>query len=61
MNKCLQVTKYFRDSIAAKLRVDFKNSHYEIVQLKNIQEGIIGENHFINLTKNKKEDNKKLM
>lgn len=60
MNKCLQVTKYFRDSIAAKLRVDFKNSHYEIVQLKNIQEGIIGENHFINLTKNKKEDNKKV-
>ncbi|WP_017756787.1 AAA domain-containing protein [Calidifontibacillus oryziterrae] len=60
MNKYLQITKYFRDSIAAKLRVDFKNNHYEIVQLENIQEGIIEEKHFINLLKNKNEDTKKI-
>lgn len=53
MNNYLQMTKYFRDSIAAKLQIDFKNNNYEIVQMRNIQEGIIGEKHFRQLIKDK--------
>lgn len=51
MNSCLQMTKYLRDSIAAKIQIDFKNEPYEIVQLENIQEGKISANIFCNLNK----------
>lgn len=53
MSTSLQMTKYFRDSVAAKLKINFKNGQYETVQLENIQEGIVGKHYFNILTNNK--------
>ena len=51
MQMNLQMTKYFRDSIAAKLSIDFKKSLYEIVSFQDIEIGKISDINFQNLLK----------
>ncbi|MGR3205575.1 AAA domain-containing protein [Bacillus glycinifermentans] len=47
------VTKYFRDSVAAKLKINFKNSRYTISDLDSIIRGKIGNEHFATLSDRK--------
>lgn len=45
----LQITQYFRDSVAAKLSIDFKKSTYNTVSFQNFKQGEIPEITFQNL------------
>ncbi|MCA1026585.1 AAA family ATPase [Cytobacillus kochii] len=51
MQMNLQMTQYFRDSIAAKLSIDFKKSSYEIVSFEDIGIGQISEESYQNFFK----------
>lgn len=41
MDGILKMTKYFRDSVAAELKIDFKNKQFITAQLENILQGKI--------------------
>ncbi|MEW5596906.1 AAA domain-containing protein [Peribacillus frigoritolerans] len=51
MSTDLKITKYFRDSLAAKIKINFKKSNYEIISLESIASGKVDEKHYINLLK----------
>ncbi|WYQ42313.1 AAA domain-containing protein [Bacillus sp. FSL W7-1321] len=47
------VTKYFRDSVAAKLKINFKNSRYTISDLESVIQGRVGNEPYTNLSDRK--------
>lgn len=48
------MTKYFRDSIASKLRIDFKNNEFAVASINEIQYGKTDKKHFDRLQNKKK-------
>ncbi|MFB4324707.1 DNA helicase, partial [Priestia sp. BR_2] len=54
MSQALKITKYFRDSLAANLKIDFKKESYEIVNLDSLMSGKVDEKHYKNLAKGNK-------
>ncbi|MEC1155762.1 AAA domain-containing protein [Cytobacillus horneckiae] len=52
----LHITQYFRDSIAAKLPIDFKKSSYELVPFRDVELGKLSEMNFQNLLKRENND-----
>ncbi|MFS0562067.1 AAA domain-containing protein [Terribacillus sp. 179-K 1B1 HS] len=48
------MTKYFRDSIASKLRIDFKNNEFAVASINEIQYGKTDKKHFDRLQIKKK-------
>ncbi|MGO0257955.1 AAA domain-containing protein [Priestia aryabhattai] len=54
MSQGLKITKYFRDSLAANLKIDFKKESYEIINLDSVMSGKVDEKHYKNLVKDNK-------
>ena len=60
MTTAQHLTKYFRDSVAAKLKINFKDNHFIFSSIENILQGRVDKEVFSTLSGDKKGTREKL-
>ena len=60
MTTAQHLTKYFRDSVAAKLKINFKDNLFSLSSIENIIQGRVDKEVFSTLSDDKKGASEKL-